>query len=662
MAVAVKPSQSLINIRSNIKSVKDSFSSINKKTGNVNNILLKKTKVKRESIARNYVLSQRRQEAERRKNREDLIEASSIGGVIKRQGKAVASSTKGFLGRIMDFLGTLLVGWLAYNLPSIITMAQELIARMQRLATIVSGFFNNTKNILKGFGNLLGAVGKNILTFDFNDSSGRVKNAMSDLGSNFDDMQSQFDEGFRLLTTSLGEGLVTGKDAEPFGTQYPNQSMQEQPSAPSGSPGGGETKYPELASMVVKGEGGLNSVNRGNAGDTPGGSKSIFGKDLSEMTVGEIMQAQKEGRVFAVGKYQFIPITLAGAVSYTKTPLNSKFNSATQNKLFDYLIDVKRPEIGAYINGKSNDKRTAIQQLAREFASVGLEYPENGKKRGQSRYSGTGGNRASISPELAGSALDKQRGIGTQKSQKPAPAQTSSAQAAVSTSVIDQFKGKPGGAAGIITSERGMRLSPTTGKYRMHNGIDIAPAGPGYYVALKLSGKVNLVAFDSGGYGNYVDIKSGNTIYRFAHLAKVYVKQGQTYTGQTIGEIGSTGGSTGIHLHFEVKPGGGDSINPRPYLGLLSIGKQLTGLAGQPTTISAPTPAQIASQGTQQRQQVSQQLSQQRNGPTIVVIEEDPPAQQQVSAGGGGGGIIPIIINPLNSFITKKLLLDLAYT
>ena len=216
MAVAVKPSQSLINIRSGIKSVRSSFSGIKKKTGALNNILLKKTKVKRESIARNYILSQRRQEAERRKNREDLIEASSIGGVIKRQGKAVASSTKGFLGRIMDFLGTLLVGWLAYNLPSIITMAQELIARMQRLSTIVSGFFSKTISIFRGFGNVLGAVGSNILSFDFTDSNNKVKNAMSDLGSTFDDMQSQFDEGFKLLTTSLGEGVASGKDAAPF--------------------------------------------------------------------------------------------------------------------------------------------------------------------------------------------------------------------------------------------------------------------------------------------------------------------------------------------------------------------------------------------------------------------------------------------------------------
>jgi len=110
MAVAVKPSKSLLNIRSGIKSVKDSFSGLRKNSGNLNNVLLKKTKVKKELLSRNSILSQRRQEEERRKNKEDLLEASTIGGVVKRQAKAVASSAKGFLGRIMDFLATLLVG------------------------------------------------------------------------------------------------------------------------------------------------------------------------------------------------------------------------------------------------------------------------------------------------------------------------------------------------------------------------------------------------------------------------------------------------------------------------------------------------------------------------------------------------------------------------
>jgi hypothetical protein len=78
--------------------------------------------------------------------------------------------------------------------------------------------------------------------------------------------------------------------------------------------------------------------------------------------------------------------------------------------------------------------------------------------------------------------------------------------------------------------------------------------------------------------------------------------------------------------------------------------------------IAAPTPAQITSSGTQQRQQASQQLARQPSGPSIVIIEEEPPAQPQGSIGGGGAMMIPLIINPLNSFITKKLLLDLAYT
>ena len=205
MAVAVKPSKSLLNIRSGIKSIKDSFSGLRKNAGNLNDVVLKKTKVKRESIVRNAILSQRRQEQERRKNKEDLLEASTIGGAVKRQAKAVASSTKGFLGRIMDFLATLLVGWLLTNLPSIITMAQELIARIQRLYTIVTGFFDNTIKMFRGFGSLLSAVGKNILTFDFMDSKGRVESSLKDLGGTFEDMQKQFDEGFKLLTTSLGE-------------------------------------------------------------------------------------------------------------------------------------------------------------------------------------------------------------------------------------------------------------------------------------------------------------------------------------------------------------------------------------------------------------------------------------------------------------------------
>lgn len=662
MAVAVKPSKSLLNIRSGIKSVKDSFSGLRKNSGNLNNVLLKKTKVKKELLSRNSILSQRRQEDERRKNKEDLLEASTIGGVVKRQAKAVASSAKGFLGRIMDFLATLLVGWLLTNLPSIITMAQELIARIQRLYTIVTGFFDNTIKLFRGFGNLLGAVGKNILTFDFTDSKGRVESSLKDLGGTFEDMQSQFDEGFKLLTTSLGEGVVSGEDAAPFGTQYENESMQQP--APSGE----GTKYPQLAQMIVKGEGGLNSVNRGNAGDTPGGAKSIFGKNLTEMTVGEIMQAQREERVFAVGKYQFIPKTLSGAVNYTKIPLNARFDSATQNKLFDYLIDVKRPEVGAYINGKSNDRRTAIQQLAREFASVGLEYPEAGRRRGQSRYAGTGGNRASISPETAAASLDSQRkggaaSIQAQPSLAPpsaAPQLPASTPAAINPSKTISKGTKVGDT--IKTSGFGMRWG------KQHGGIDLG-CDVGTYISCRYPCKVVEARYQSG-YGYYTDIiiPSLNIRLRFAHLSSQLIKSGDVPAGKPFARSGNSGAkTTGPHIHMEAtrNMGGtayGGDLNPDPYVDAMIFSKTPPQGFVAPSTPSTPTPAQITPSGTQQRQQASQQLAQQQIGPSIVIIEEEPPPQSQGSFGGGGAMMIPIIINPLNSFITKKLLLDLAYT
>jgi murein DD-endopeptidase MepM/ murein hydrolase activator NlpD len=639
MAV-VKPSNSLINIRSSIKSVRSAFSGLKKKTGNVNNILLRKTKVKRESIARNYILSQRRQEAERRKDREDLIEASSIGGVIKRQAKAIASSTKGFLGRIMDFLGTLLVGWLLYNLPSIITMAQELIARIQKLSTIVTGFFSKTTSIFRGFGNVLGAIGSNILTFDFTDSNNRVKNAMSDLGSTFDDMQSQFDEGFKLLTTSLGEGIAGGEDANPFGTQYPNQSMQE----PSGGLPGKQSPemYRIAAALSTEGTGSQSSVdmmqvivNRKASGR--------YGNNYTDiLAAGESVNRSQFQGVWKRpgGPKQFRKIeTLEDA---------AKWSGQSKQSLLKIISDIQNPTL--------QENASKHVKGALEFRASAVRYP---RLSGSAWRGGSGDNQFLLDPskdpirEGGSASFNLPAAI-----QQPTPAKMTPA---VTTTVRDELNVAANKSPlGGLTPGQGFGAYRTA--RRNHAGIDIGTYGKrGFYVSFKQSGTVTYAQNNGDGYGNLVIIKVGNIEFYFAHLAKIMVKNGQSYNGQTIGEIGKSGGNYDIHLHFEARPGG-KAVNPKPWLGLLSIGRELTGTSGQPAMISAPTPAQIASQGTQQRQQVSQQLSQQRNGPTIIVIEEDPPAQQQVSAGGGGGGIIPIIINPLNSFITKKLLLDLAYT
>ena len=644
MAVAVKPSNSLLNIRSGIKSIKNSFSGLRKNAGNLNDVVLKKTKVKRESIARNYILSQRRQEQERRKNKEDLLEASTIGGVFKRQAKAVASSTKGFLGRIMDFLGTLLVGWLLTNLPSIITMAQELIARIQRLYTIVTGFFNNTVNLFRGFGNLLSAVGKNILTFDFTDSKGRVESSLKDLGGTFEDMQSQFDEGFKLLTTSLGEGVVSGEDAAPFGTQYPNESMQEQPSGGTSGSGG---KWKPLLDVISSVESSTDKKNNGY--DAQNGAPRGVRPGLSKMTIGEIARDAPG----ASGRYQQMPQFLLGRAKAAGFNENTVFSPQVQDVLAIKQIEGRGGN--AWLAGKMSTE-TFMQGLSQEWAALPNAYG-NFYYKNQS---------SSLKPEKIKAVLE-------QVKSSPTPVQTTSITSpssarGITTAVRDEINvaGPSGGTPRVgLTPGQGFGAAR---KGRMHEGIDIGTSGQrGYYVSFRSSGKV-VFAGVAGGYGNCVDIVTSNgTCYRFAHLAKIMVRNGESYNGQTIGEIGNSGAGSGIHLHYEVRPGGpyGKAIDPRPYLGLLSIGKQLTGLAGQPAQVATPrpTPAQITPSGTQQRRQASQQLARQPAGPSIIIIEEEPPAPQpQGSIGGGGAMMIPIIINPLNSFITKKLLLDLAYT
>ena len=146
------------------------------------------------------------------------------------------------------------------------------------------------------------------------------------------------------------------------------------------------------------------------------------------------------------------------------------------------------------------------------------------------------------------------------------------------STIKDMYQGGGNTSQFPISSPYGERIHPITGQRGSHHsGVDIAPnpPAPGYYVGLKVPGKVTRIDFDPGnprGYGHFVIITSQETgmSYMFAHLAKVMVKMGETYTGQPIGEIGNTGGSTGIHLHYEVYKGGkdGPEVDPTPYLTL----------------------------------------------------------------------------------------------
>jgi murein DD-endopeptidase MepM/ murein hydrolase activator NlpD len=112
-------------------------------------------------------------------------------------------------------------------------------------------------------------------------------------------------------------------------------------------------------------------------------------------------------------------------------------------------------------------------------------------------------------------------------------------------------------AAGTITSRFGRRWG------RMHKGIDIA--GPvGTPINAAADGVVVVAGWKSGGYGNLVEIRhSDGTTTRYGHNSQISVSVGQTVrAGQQVARMGSTGRSTGSHLHFEIRPSGGNAVNP----------------------------------------------------------------------------------------------------
>jgi len=137
------------------------------------------------------------------------------------------------------------------------------------------------------------------------------------------------------------------------------------------------------------------------------------------------------------------------------------------------------------------------------------------------------------------------------------------------------------------TSTFGVRVDPFNGRRAMHAGVDM-PGAYGTNIYATADGIVNRAGWVNG-YGNLVELDHGHGIMtRYGHLSSFVVAAGQhVHRGEMIAHMGSTGRSTGTHLHYEVRIDG-TAVNPMPFLQSTDY---LTALQ------QSPTPAKAAQGG-----------------------------------------------------------------
>lgn len=164
---------------------------------------------------------------------------------------------------------------------------------------------------------------------------------------------------------------------------------------------------------------------------------------------------------------------------------------------------------------------------------------------------------------------------------------------------------------GFMGSGFGMRADPFTGHYAMHSGLDFAaPAGTAILAA---AGGVVVNAELNSTYGNTIEIDHGNDLRTlYAHASRIDVKVGDLIKrGQKIGAVGTTGRSTGPHLHFEVHVKGVPQ-NPSKFLASVRPGSPLASLASREAKAAA-APARVA------KSKVSLAASAQSRGADVAV-------------------------------------------
>ncbi len=181
----MRSSLNLNKINRSFDGLRDSIKGASDISESISTNLDESIKVDRQRISMSSRMFARKRDLLRRRSKEELLEASGISGSIRNTGRVIRKTTRGFLGRILDFVGKVLIGWLFLNLPKIIKLSQDLVKRMKGYFDILTGFTQNVTLFFTGFQNNLKEIGEKLSAIDFDTSLKQVTDFMRRVRDSF---------------------------------------------------------------------------------------------------------------------------------------------------------------------------------------------------------------------------------------------------------------------------------------------------------------------------------------------------------------------------------------------------------------------------------------------------------------------------------------------
>ena len=175
----------LDSIKKSLSGLTESIKGAQKQSEQISENVEIRNREKREGLSMSSKLFARRRDNQRRKEKEDLLEASGVMGSLRAGRRMIQRTTKGFLGRILDFLGTVLIGWTIMNLPKIIKLAEGVMKRLKKYFDVLNKFISNTQLFFTNLGSKFKEVFTLLTAVNFEPFLSQVKTFMKKIQDSF---------------------------------------------------------------------------------------------------------------------------------------------------------------------------------------------------------------------------------------------------------------------------------------------------------------------------------------------------------------------------------------------------------------------------------------------------------------------------------------------